>query len=353
LAAERLARSRDVALIIAGRDLAKARAAAARLAAASGAEISAAQIDAARPDGDQIRALAPAVVYNAVGPFQSLDYALARAAIAVRAHYVDLADARAFVAGIGALEAPARDAGVLVVAGASSVPGLSSAVIAHVRPQFRTLSSLRYGIAPGNAFDPGLGTTASILGALGQPFLTRERGREVVVHGWQGLVRHRFEGIGTRWLARVDIPDLAVLPTAYPELRTIDFRAGLELPLMHFGLWALSWPARLGWLRRPERLAAPLLRAKGWLRRWGTDTGGFFAELSGTGLDGAPLTVCWQLEARADHGPYIPQAAATALTRALLSGREQRRGALPCVGLVPLPALLDELADLDITVTQV
>ena len=54
-----------------------------------------------------------------VGPYQGQDYRLARPASPRGVHYVDLADARAFVTGIAALDEAARRAGVLVVSGAS------------------------------------------------------------------------------------------------------------------------------------------------------------------------------------------------------------------------------------------
>ena len=68
------------------------------------------------------------MLINATGPYQEQDYSLARACIAAGVHYLDLADARAFVTGIGVLDAEARSAGVLAVSGASTVPGLSGAV---------------------------------------------------------------------------------------------------------------------------------------------------------------------------------------------------------------------------------
>ena len=46
------------------------------------------------------------------------------ACIAAGAHYLDLADARDFVARIGTLDAAARAAGVAIISGASSVPAL-------------------------------------------------------------------------------------------------------------------------------------------------------------------------------------------------------------------------------------
>ncbi len=47
----------------------------------------------------RLRELAPALVIHCAGPFQGQDYAVARAAINTGAHYLDLADGRAFVAG--------------------------------------------------------------------------------------------------------------------------------------------------------------------------------------------------------------------------------------------------------------
>src|ERR1700754_5198067 len=57
-------------------------------------------------------------VADASGPFQTSDYALPRAAIGAGLHYVDLADARAFVGGSRVLDAAARAANVAVLAGA-------------------------------------------------------------------------------------------------------------------------------------------------------------------------------------------------------------------------------------------
>ena len=96
-AAERLAREADLDIIVAGRSLVRAQAAIAALAPTSKAALSAAAIDAMAPDLASLRPLAPTIVINASGPFQTQDYRLARAAIDVGAHYIDLADASNFV----------------------------------------------------------------------------------------------------------------------------------------------------------------------------------------------------------------------------------------------------------------
>ena len=115
-AAERLAREPGLAIIIAGRSADKARIHADALKANAQARIGHAVLDAASATAEALRSLAPNVVINASGPFQQQDYALARACIAAGCHYVDLADARAFVTGIGALDGAAKAAGVSVIA---------------------------------------------------------------------------------------------------------------------------------------------------------------------------------------------------------------------------------------------
>lgn len=347
-AAERLGGDASLEIVLAGRSLKSAEQAVALLQPRVAARVSALSLDALQPDLAALGRLAPSVIYNASGPFQSQGYALARAAISVGAHYVDLADARAFVAGISTLDAAAKAADVLVVSGASSVPALSSAVIDAHLGRFSRLERVFYGIVPANGFDPGIATTASILSYVGKPFTTLRNGKMTTVRGWQGVTRHIFPRIGSRWLADCDIPDLDILPTRYPTLRDVHFAAGLEVPVQFFGLWALSWLVHFGILRRAERLALPLLKAKTWMRRLGSDAGGMFMVMQGTGPDGLPLQLDWHLIARGNHGPFVPQSPATALTRKLLAGAVAIRGAVACVGLLTLADIAAELQGLSI-----
>ncbi len=228
-----------------------------------------------------LQALAPTVLINASGPFQQQDYRLARACIATGCHYIDLADARAFVTGIGILDAEARAANVSVVSGASSVPGLSSAAVRRMAQDLAQLDEVHIGISPGNSFDPGVATAASIIGQAGKPFLVRSGGRQVAAYGWQGLHRHRFPEIGARWMSDVDVPDLELLPQNYPELSTARFCAGLEVGAFHLGLWTASFLVRAGVVRNLSALATPMLAVKRRLSAIGSDTGAMFVRVVG------------------------------------------------------------------------
>src|SRR5205807_3167160 len=91
---------------------------------------------------DVLRRLHVDVLIHTAGPFQGQDYSVARAAVEVGCHYIDLADGRQFVAGIGSLNAQALAAGVTITSGASSVPALSSAVVDRYLPRFRRLDAI-------------------------------------------------------------------------------------------------------------------------------------------------------------------------------------------------------------------
>src|SRR5690606_6736482 len=90
------------------------------------------------------------LLIHTAGPFQGRDYAVARAALAAGMHYIDLADGRAFVAGFDTLDAEARRAQRRAVTGASSVPGLSAAVVAAHLHRFSRLELVDAAISPGN-----------------------------------------------------------------------------------------------------------------------------------------------------------------------------------------------------------
>jgi len=349
--AERLARERACEIVIGGRSAEKASQYAEQLARTAKAKVTHAPLDATTATPDTIRASGARALINASGPFQKQDYRLARACIAAGCHYIDLADARAFVTGITDLDAEARAANVSVVSGASSVPGLSSAVVQEFAGRFAKLDAVEIGISPGNSFDPGVATTASILSQVGKPFVRLSGGREEIAYGWQGLHRHRFPGIGARLMSNVDVPDLDLMPAHHPTLQTVRFAAGVEVALFHVGLWSLSWLVRAGLVADLAPLAAPLLGAKRSLRFLGSDRGGMFVTLRGRGSDGAPKELRWHLIARSGHGPYVPAIASVILAKRLVAGTGPAAGARPCFGLFTPEQFETEVADLDIACT--
>lgn len=348
LVAERIARTRGIELVIAGRSKRKAEAAVVEIRRPGITGISAARVDATTASADDLIAIAPDVVINASGPFQRQDYGLAEAAIAARCHYLDLADSRSFVAGIGSLDAAARGAGVLVVSGASSVPGLSSAVVEEYAGQFAELDEIDIGISPGNSFDPGEATTASVLSYAGKPIYMRLDGTDRLVYGWQDARRRYLPEVGSRWFSNAEVPDLDLLPVRYPGLRTMRFGAGAEVSLFHLSLAGLSRLVTSGVIRDLAAYTKPLRSVKRLLGFLGSDRGGMFVTLVGRDAAGAEKRIEWSLVARNGHGPYVPAIASVILARKLALGQLSARGAMPCFAMFTLREFFDEVADLDI-----
>ena len=348
--AKALADDEAIRLLIGGRSEERASAFAAGLAAIHPAEAHAIDIN-----GDIPVALArirPDIVIHTTGPFQTQDYRVAQACIDQGCHYVDLADARDFVASIGALDGAAREKDVLVVSGASSVPCLTAAVIDDYLPSFARLDSVDYGISAAQQTNRGLATTSAVLSYVGKPFTALRDGTMRTVHGWQGLHAEHYPQLGTRLFGDCDIPDLALFPARYPGLRTQRFSAGHELAILHIGTWLLSWLVRLGLVRSLADHAEPLLRLALLFDRFGSSRSGFHMYLTGNGHDGARRQERFFLIARSGHGPYIPCMPAILLARRLARGDLTERGARPCLDLITLPDYLAALEGLDISVVR-
>jgi hypothetical protein len=338
----RLLTRKGIAVIIAGRDGSKAAA----LVKALPAELTeVAAFDAKSDLLSQLAILKPRVVINTCGPFQNADYGIAQTCIASGVHYIDLADGRDFVTSITQLDADAKQRRVAVISGASTVPALSSAVIERFLPQFSGIDSLEFGITPGQKAERGLATTQGILSYVGKK-LKPCAGYETR-YGWQDLYLQSYPEIGRRWMANCDVPDLDLLPAKY-SIGRIRFSAGMELSVIHFGLWLASWGVRLRLPIDLPKQAPALLKASNWFDVIGSANGGMHIILKGQDSSSRPVTKRWFIIARDGDGPYIPTVPAVVLAAKIISGAFVRTGAMPCAGLITLQEYLDELAHLKI-----
>jgi saccharopine dehydrogenase-like NADP-dependent oxidoreductase len=277
------------------------------------------------------------LVIHCAGPFQGQDYRVARATLAAGAHYLDLADGREFVARFQEEnEAAARDAGRIALAGASTLPALSTAVIDFLQPRFAQMEEIRMVIAPGQRAPRGAATIAGVFSYAGKPFKVLRDGAWRNAWGWQELRRVRIEGVGTRWAAACDVPDLELLPARYPGLKTVEFHAALELGIQHFALWAAAGFRRSGVPLPIERWAAPLDKAASGLDAFGSERGGMLVSVTGTSSKGGRKRIEWNLVADDGHGPEIPCMAAILLARKITRNQFAERGAYPCMGFLKL-----------------
>ncbi len=335
-----------VHVLVAGRDLAAAGLFAKQL----GDQASAYKIDWQSFDFNERLAGANAqILIHCAGPFQAQDYRVAKAAIALGMHYIDLADGREFVQGIGELHADAIAKNVAVISGASSVPALSSAVVSALTNGWQSVQHIDIGISPGNKTERGLATMRAILGYVGENIPAWRDGKPASAIGWLGLRRFHYPfPAGKRWLVDCDVPDLALLPEHYPALKTLRFGAGLELGVLHLGLWFLAGLRRFRLLPNLARFADLFKSSSELFMRYGTDVGAMHVLVSGIDEDGKQVSSTWTLVAKSGHGTAVPAAASIAIARALLDGLVFFKGAVPAVSTLPLRKYLQELAPFEI-----
>lgn len=341
--AKKLAAEPDLDVIVAGRSEKKCRSYAAEIGASWRV------LDTNVDLPEHLNSIKPDVVVHTSGPYQGQGYDVAEACIAAGCHYIDLADAREFVAGIDSLNEKAQAAGVGVISGASSVPCLSSAIVDEFKGEFKKLKTLDYGIATAQQTNRGLATTASILSYTGQPIETLIDGKMTNIYGWQDFHFRTYPEFGRRALSNCEIPDLALFPKRYPDLETIRFYAGTEILFMHLGLWLLSWLPRFKLVKNLTPLGPFLLKAAYMFDWLGSSNSVFHMTMSGIGNDGNDHSKTFHILAKDGHGPYIPCAPSILLAKRLARSELNAPGAYSSMGLINLDDYMDELSELNIT----
>jgi Domain of unknown function (DUF4166)/Saccharopine dehydrogenase NADP binding domain len=324
---------RRVALLIAGRSLEKAAAFCAELP--PGAQRQPLAFDR---DGDvalQLAGIKPDLVVDTSGPFQSYGddpYRLVRAALALGIDYLDIADSAEFVGGIGQFDAAARARGVFILAGGSSYPVLTAAVVRHLARDIARIETISAGIAPSpNPSAIGPTVLRAIADYAGKPVNVIRDGHPVVRYALTESIRYTIAPpgrlpLGSRRFSLVDVPDLHVLPALWPEVKSVWMGAG-PVPAMHHRIFNFcAWLVRLG-LIPSLRPAADLFYRIYSRLTWGEHRGGMFVAVAGVARDGQGLERSWHLLADGNDGPFIPSMAAAAIIRHCLDGRRPAPGA--------------------------
>ncbi|QZP30939.1 saccharopine dehydrogenase NADP-binding domain-containing protein [Pseudomonas sp. DR48] len=279
------------------------------------------------------------------GPFQGQSYAVAESCIDAGVNYCDLADCRTFVSGIGVLDARAKQAGVAILSGCSSVPTLSAAIIDQQRYRFTRIDSIEHGISS-SAKMPGLSTVEGVLAYAGKPIKQLKHGQVHEVLGWQDLTLRKMQHLGTRMLANVDVPDIDIFASRYGA-HTLSFKAGAGLKLGGVANYLLAQAMRKGLVRDHAPWAARLHRWGLWFERFGDGKSAMYIDVQGLGVEGTPLSMTAQLTALNDKGPEIPSCAAVALAAKIAQGYSPESGARACVGEITVDEYMAAINDPD------
>ena len=286
------------------------------------------------------------LVVDAAGPFQGSHSRVIEAALEAQVAYVDLADGREFVAQFPRFDGAAKQAGVPLITGASSIPALSHTILDHITDGWRAIEAIRIGIFPGNRAPRGRAVVEAILSYVGKPVRVFRDGDWHNVPGWGMTHREAIPGEGFRWASVCDTPEQDLLVSRYRPVRSAEFFAGLELGVLHLGLAALAQLVRLRLLPSLRPFAGPMLWAAQRLIAFGSDRGAMTVRVRGTDASGVERNRLAVLHADANRGPNVPILAVVALIRRMRDGEVFTPGAYPCSGLLELGdfmPLLDEL----------
>lgn len=292
------------------------------------------------------------VVIDGAGPWQA--YArphVAQAAIRAGAHYLDLCDDADFTANISALDADAKAAGVAVISGVSSVPALSSAAATELAQGLTDIHLIESTILPGNRAPRGLSVMRAILAQAGRPLRFWHAGEWIYRPGWSTLepvpLTTDTKSLKPRRASLIGAPDLALFPSHF-RTRSARFRAGLELPILHLGLWALAWLTRLKLIANLATFARPMRWLAARFEPFGTDEGGMVTRVLGFDADGQAHDRRWTLIVSGGDGPTIPTIAGRVMVERLAEG-ETAPGARPCMAEFPLTQAVAAMAELRAT----
>ncbi|MGI9411123.1 MAG: DUF4166 domain-containing protein [Hyphomicrobiaceae bacterium] len=329
---ELLADRADLTLIIAGRSLERAEALTARTQAE--ATLVPAVIDR---NGDLVGQFAlhtPKLIVDASGPFQNYGsdpYKVVEAAIELGINYLDLADGSDFVRGITAFDDRAKQNGVYVLAGASSFPVLTAAVVRHLAYDLERVETITAGIAPSPYAGIGLNVIRAIASYAGKPVRLTREGRPSLCYGLTEARRYTIAPPGkmpldNRLFSLVDAPELQLLPDVWPGVRSVWTGAGPVPAILHRLLITMSWAVRLR-LLPSLAFGAPLFHWAINRIRWGEHRGGMFVEIEGIDRLGHRSTRSWQMLAEGNDGPYIPSMAIAAIVGKGLAGEWPTPGA--------------------------
>jgi hypothetical protein len=323
-----LADDSRVSIIVAGRSRAKAE--------AFGKEIGARGVALDRNSAleSALKALAPDIVVDASGPFQTYGdepYRVVTACLALGISYLDLADGSDFALGIAAFDGAARERGIFVLSGASTFPALSTAAVRSLSAGWTRVREITAGIAPSPYVDLGRNVIGAIASYAGKSVPLVRGGRAAT---GRGLIEARRFTVGapgmlplaSRRFALADVPDLRLAATLWPGLENIWVGVGTLPQMTHRGLSALAWLVRLRLARSLSALTPMFHWVAGHLRGGG-HRGGMFVAVAGDAANGERIARSWHLVAEGDDGPFIPVMAAALLIEKALAGAPPAPGA--------------------------
>jgi hypothetical protein len=258
---------------------------------------------------------------------------------------MDMADGREFVAKFSSLDAAACEKGIPLITGASTVPGLSAAIIDATLREFSQLQAIDYGICAALKSGLGAATLRAVLSYCGKPYEILEDGKHATIYGLGRPRYHDFPGpLNRRFIVDCDIPDHSLFPERYPSLRRMNFGSCIDFPGLPQLLSVMSDCVRKGWIANWNFLSGLVEPFMTGVKPFGNSDSGFFMRLEGLDQHGNGKNSLLEILARDGSGLEIPITPAVLLIKKMRKGESLAAGAYPCMSLFSLAELMEELS---------
>lgn len=269
---------------------------------------------------ERLTQIRPFIVVDCSGPFQNVQYDTAHKVIEAGAHFIDLADARDYLADFGqTLDGAARHYKVAALTGASSTPTLSTCAVKALARDWVRTDTIDMCITPGGKSEVGRSVIEAIMSYAGKSISIWREGHLCHTTGWQDPRTITIPGLGRRRVAAVETFDAEYLGPRFNVRSRVSFSAGLESWIEQRGIEMIAALRKRGVIGSPKALIPALLQARKITRIPTSSSGGMLVEMTGLNADGVQTQAQWSLIAQNDHGPFIPILPAAAVIRKLLS----------------------------------
>lgn len=292
------------------------------------------------------------LVVDAAGPFQGLGLELPETCIAAGVHYVDISDDRDFVHRLATLDDAARRAGVVLVSGASSIPAISSAVVATLVRDLPTDAVVRrvdVAISASSQAVFGRSVLTAMLSGAGRT-IPEQDGR-VAMLDKATMKARSARGSLERTVLSCDAPIRDGLERVVGSAPVL-FRAGSELGVHNSSMRIVARLVRAGALRSGVAVRPIAAVARRLTSGMGSGRSAMTVEVRAH-HDRRHLLRTWSLLAERNRGPLIPCLVVPAVVDEIAVGG-MPAGARSAGGLVTLSSILERLPrdDFEVTTTD-
>lgn len=281
------------------------------------------------------------IVVDASGPFQKADLSLPTAAIAAGIDYLDIADDRHFIRNVATLDKQAKQAGVRVIPGVSSIPTLSGAVSLQLAQGMTEVEAVEIAISASSQAAFGNAVLLSMLEGAGQPIRRSDGSSGTAMTDMRPIKIDRAGADLQRSVLEVDSPDHDTLPSLLLGNPSIRFYAGSELAIHNYAMSAIAFLVSHNVVAIGTRFLSLARLARRISGSAGDGRSGMQVRITGM-HEGKRVRRTWSVLAERNMGPIIPCLGIPAMVQAISANRVSP-GAGPRVDILAPDEILSRM----------